>query len=272
MTDDALYVDLQAAHREVMALLKDAPRTGNPKEDAKAAVFALQAEDDWFDFLGKANAFLVAYGALSPDPRVFEFKADLKYVGSIIPYGKQHFEAATEEVDWRKYSEKVREILNQHLQVTGLSTIIKLRSLSDPSFWEDFSATDGDLQTAAVRKLVELKKETAERTANNASRYGKFSERVQALIEAFQQGLLDAAGVMNEAKSIADEVQQEDQAFEESGLNELAYDVLKILEAFAADGTSLQTLKDAAAEIDAFMYTTRRRRRTGKTRNKVEKS
>ena len=39
---------------------------------------------------------------------------------------------------------------------------------------------------------------------------------------------------------------------EESGLNELAYDVLKILEAFAADGTSLQTLKDAAAEIDAL--------------------
>ena len=256
MTDeDALYADLQTAHREVMALLEDAPRTGHPKEDAKAAVFALQAEDAWFEFLGKANAFLVAYGALSPDPRVFEFKADLKYVGSIIPYGKQHFEAATEEVDWRKYSEKIREILNQHLQVTGLSTIIKLRSMADPSFWEDFKKDEDDLQTAAVRKLVELKKETTERTAKNPARYGKFSERIQKLIEAFQQGLIDAAEVMGQAKETAEEVQAEDRAFEESGLSELAYDVLKILERFAADSTEADALHDAAAQIDT-LYTT----------------
>ncbi|MCK5689976.1 type I restriction endonuclease subunit R, partial [Myxococcota bacterium] len=271
MTDeDALYSDLQTAHREVMALLGDAARTGEPKVDAQAAVYALQAEDSWFEFLGKANTFLVAYGALSPDPRVFEFKVDLKYVGSIIPYGKQHFEAATEEVDWRQYSEKIREILDQHLKVTGLSTIIKLRSLSDPSFWEDFKAEGEDLQTAAVRKLVEMKKETTERTEKNPARYGKFSERVQKLIESFQQGLIDAAEVMSEAKEIAEEVQKEDSAFVTSGLSERAYDLFKILELFLegeqpemvgeakvpynAGGQSeaLSPLHEAAEEIDTL--------------------
>ena len=271
--EDELHADVQTAHREVMALLAGAPRTGDPKADALAAVAHLQTEDRWFEFLGKANAFLVAYGKLSPDPRVFEFKADLKYIGSIIPYGKLHFEAATEEVDWRQYSEKIREILDQHLKVTGLSTVVKLRSLADPKFWEDFEPErgDGDLQTAAVRKLVELKKETTERTAINPARYGKFSERIQQLIEQFQQGLLNVAEVLGAAKDVADEVLEEDRAFQQSGLNERAYDLFKILERFAVDNGTPATaeyghtyaageaahgpLHEAAAAIDELYRT-----------------
>ena len=122
-----------------------------------AAISVLQAEDAWFEFLGKANDFLVAYGKLSPNPRVFEYKMDRNYVGSIIPYGKTHFECSTEEIDWRQYSQKIREILDQHLKVTRSSTVMKLRSLADPRFWEDFEAGQGggDLQTAAEGPLHE---------------------------------------------------------------------------------------------------------------------
>lgn len=231
--EDALHADLQTAHREVMAMLKGVPRTGDPKVDAQSAVDSLSTEDRWFEFSGKANTFLVAYGSLSPDPRVLPFNADLKYIGSIIPYGKAKFEADTQEVDWRKYSEKIREILNQHLQVTGLSTVYKIRSMADPAFWKDFEIQGKDLDVAAVRKTVELKKETTERAAKSPARYGKFSERVRKLIEDFQKGLLDAAEVMNKAKQIAADIVGEDSAFEKSGLNEQAYDVLKILEQFA---------------------------------------
>jgi type I restriction enzyme R subunit len=278
MTDeDALYSDLQTAHREVMELLVDAPRTGNPKADAEAAVYTLQAEDSWFDFLGKANAFLVAYGALSPDPRVFEFKADLKYVGSIIPYGKLHFEASEVEVDWRQYSEKIREILDQHLEVTGLKTAVKLRSMSEPEFWADFknappggegsaavgSSGDGakaepepkDLKTAAVRKLTELKKETSERTAKNPARYAKFSERIRQLIEKFQKGLIDAAQALVEAKKTAEDVVAEDKAFEDSGLSKTAYDVYKILEQYVPGGEKPLMLADSATKIEEIYRT-----------------
>jgi type I restriction enzyme R subunit len=232
--EDALYGDLQTAHREVMAMLKGVPRTGQPKIDAQVAVEALDSEDVWFEFSGKANAFLVAYGALTPDPRVLPFKADLEYIGSIIPYGKAKFEADTTEVDWRQYSEKIREILNLHLQVTGLSTVYKIRSLADPDFWSDFEQAEKNLEMAAVRKMVELKKEIAERVAKSPARYAKFSERVQKLISDFQKGLVDAAEVLKQAKVVAEQAVAEDSAFEKSGLNEQAYDVLKILELFRA--------------------------------------
>jgi len=242
LTDEnALYADLETAHREVMALLKEAPRTGDPDADVKAAIKVLAAEDAWFEFLGKANAFIVAYGTVSPDPRALVFKVDLKYVASIIPYGKLEFEASTEPVDWRQYSEKIREILNQHLKVTGLSTVVKLRSMADPAFWEEFQAEEKDLETAAVRKLVEMKKETSERTAKNAARYGKFSERIQKLIEEFQKGLLSAAEVLDGAKKTAEALQKEDKAFEASGLDERAYDVFKILERFQDNGKAAES-------------------------------
>lgn len=232
--EDELYADLQNAHREVMLLLQDASRTGDPKADAMGAVYLLQAEDTWFDFLGKANAFLVAYGALSPDPRVFMFKADLKFVGSIIPYGKQIIDASEAPVDWRQYSEKIREILHLHLKVTGLHTVTKLRSMSEEAFWEDFStnAKGKDLKTAAVKKLVELKKETSERAEKNPARYEKFSQRVQELIEKLQKGLIDAKEAMDGAKKTATDTAKEDAAFKTSGLNEKAYNVSKILEKF----------------------------------------
>lgn len=273
--EDELYAMLVGSHREVMELLGDAVRTGNPKDDVKTAVGVIKEEDTWYEFLGKANAFIVAYGTLSPDPRVFEFKADLKYIASIIPYGKKQFEASTDDVDWKQYSEKIRDILHQHLKVTGLSTVTKLRSMADPDFWKDFEEKVEDLDTAAVRKLVEMKKETSERTAKNPARYGKFSERIQKLIEQFQQGLIDAGEAMTGAEKAAKDVREEDAAFEKSGLNEKSYDVFKILELFlpksASDGVSkaaesrapyvkgaergLGPVEEAAAAIDELYRT-----------------
>ncbi|MCP3934322.1 MAG: type I restriction endonuclease subunit R, partial [Actinomycetia bacterium] len=163
---DELADTLRAAHRAVMVLVKGVTRTDDVKEDVKAVIVHLESEDEWFIFRAKADAFIKAYTALSPDPRVLPYQADLKFVAAIIPYGRLHFEKI-EETDWKHYSEKVRAMLDEHLEVTGLKTICKLRSLTDPTFWRDFAWSDfeapADVKTAAVRKLAELKKETAER-------------------------------------------------------------------------------------------------------------
>ena len=156
----------------------------------KAIIAHLGAEDEWFVFRSLADAFIKAYSALSPDPRVLPYQADLKFVGAVMPYGKLHFEHV-EETDWKKYSEKVRSMLDEHLEVTGLKTVCKLRSLTDPGFWDDFGAPV-DIKTAAVRKLSELKKETAERAAKSPAQYEKFSDRIKELIKQFNAGLLDA--------------------------------------------------------------------------------
>ena len=227
---DALATALEAAHREVMTRLRGAPRTDDPKAFAEAAVAHLGTEDRWFDFRAKAEAFTKAYAALSPDRRVLPFTTDLKMVAAVVAYGKMRFEQV-EDVDWKAYSEKVRAMLDEHLEVTGLKTVCKLRSLTDPGFWDDFG-TPEEIVTAAVRKLAELKRETTQRTSKNAARYERFSDRIKELIEQFNQGLLTAEEILGATKEVAEGLRDEDAAHERSGLSERAYGVMRILETF----------------------------------------
>lgn len=233
--EDELFAKLQTTHRMVMNYFRSFKPTGDAKKDVRQALDLFKSEDTWYDFSAAAKAFLAAYTNLSPDPRVLPFKTDFKFISALHILGKREIENSTEDLDWRKYSAKVREILKQHLKVTGLSTVIKLRRLTDPAFWEEFENPGEDLQTAAVRKTTELKKEISKKVDQNPARYGKFSERVQELIEKFQQGLLDAAAVLQQGKAIAEGVVAEDKASQASGLNEKAYNVLKILERFLVD-------------------------------------
>jgi hypothetical protein len=128
---------------------------------------------------------------------------------------------------------------------------------------------DGDIKTAAVRKLAELKKETSERAAKNEARYEKFSDRIKALIKQFSAGLIEADELLDQGKLLAKEILAEDQAHVGSGLNERAYGIAAILEKFVGpvgvvsepppppyEGSRapLSAMHQAAADIDA-LYT-----------------
>lgn len=227
---DELADHLKVAHKEVMDLIRQVPRTSDPDADIKAVFAHLGSLDRWYIFRSKADAFIKAYQALTPDPRVLPYQADLKHIGACIPLGARHFEQK-EDVDWKSYSQKVREMLDEHLEVTGLKTVCKLRNLTDPEFWEEFD-TPEDLQTAAVRKLTELKKKTTERAAKNPARYEKFSDRIKELIKKFNAGLLAAQETLDLLKQVADEVRTEDEAHQGTGLSERAFSIFAILEKF----------------------------------------
>ncbi|MEO0858385.1 MAG: type I restriction endonuclease subunit R, partial [Bacteroidota bacterium] len=252
--DEALHDQLRAAHPAVLALIAAAPRTADVKADVKAVIAHLRTEDAWFVFRAAADTFVKAYATLAPDPRVLPYQADLKFIGAVLPYGKLHFEQ-TEETDWKAYSEKVRAMLDEHLEVTGLKTVCKLRSLTEPGFWDDFGGGSGDeavdLKTAAVRKLSELKKITTERAAQNPARYAKFSDRIKELIREFNAGLLGDQDALDAAKEVAEGVVAEDEAHRGSGLPKTAFDLHAILEAFKPPP---EEAPPTAAEPDAPPY------------------
>lgn len=242
---DVLRENLRRAHHEVMAVIRIA-RTGDDKADVIAAVEAFKGEDEWFVFRARAKNFLSAYGALSPDPHVLPYADDLRFVAAMIPYGRLKIEGE-EEVDYRHYSEKIREMLEEHLEVTGLKTVCKLRNLTDDEFWTDFDSPK-DLETAAVRKIGELKKVLRERMNENALQYGKFSERIKELIERFQQGQLAAAEFMSLTRDELEDLLEEDKAYEKSGLSKQAYGIWRILEAFPREHEDDETPDDQGVE------------------------
>ena len=196
---------------------------------------------------------------------MLEYREDLKWVAGFIYYATQVFEK-TESLEHLDYSEKIRKMLAEHLDVTGLSVVCKLRHLTDPEFWKDFEKDQEpqDLKRAAIRKSTELKRITYEKKLENPLQYGPFSERVLELIRRFEAGQLDAAELLKQAERIARDLQDEEDAYKGSGLSERAYGVYKILEVFRAavangsdesgdgdgDGSGDDRLKELASQIN----------------------
>ncbi|MBB4122968.1 type I restriction endonuclease subunit R [Martelella radicis] len=243
---DDLRNQLRAAHAAVAALMKPLKRKANDQDGLKAEYDAfvklLGSEDKWFDFKAKARSFIALYETLSPDPSVLEFTSDLKWIANFLRYGTQHFEKR-QAFDQMNYSEKIREMLEQHLEATGLSVTVKLRYITDPEFWEEFDPadkTDEELMTAAIRKTTELRKTVTERIDDNPHQYGKFSERLRQLLQKLDNAQLSWADKLKAAEEMAKEIADEDEAHVDTGLSADAYGILHILNGFEAGSKGAQ--------------------------------
>ncbi|MDE3037106.1 MAG: HsdR family type I site-specific deoxyribonuclease [Pseudomonadota bacterium] len=254
---DMQRAELKAAFTELKTYLRGIARAEGAaklelKKEYDALVQALGAEDAWYSFRRKAKIFIRCYEALSPDPSVLDYAHDLRWVAGFIHYGTQVFEQK-ESLELGDYSEKIRNMLCQHLDVTGISTICKIRNITDPDFWQDFETAakpEDEIRTAAIRKGTEMKKVMVQKMAENPLRYAPFSEKVMEVLKRFQQGQLDAANTLKEYENIANELNAEEQSYKDSGLDQRAYGVLKLLGVFDRNGGD--TLKQLARDIDAL--------------------
>lgn len=250
---DDLRNQLRAAHAEVMRMMKGLKRSGTlNKDDLKgefdALIALLKGEDQWFIFKGKARDFVAAYEAVSPDPAVLEFTEDLKWVATFLRYGTQVFEKK-EAFDQQDYSRKIRDMLEQHLDATGLSVTVKLRHITDPDFWQDFETqgkSESDIKEAAIRKTTELRRTVTERVGQNPHQYGKFSDRLRELLERLDRGQDAFADILKAAEQMAKDLQAEETAHEGTGLSQGAYGVLQVLKSFdgGEDAAELATAID----------------------------
>jgi type I restriction enzyme R subunit len=256
---DDLRSQLRTAHAVVMNIMKPLKRASGEKSkhawkaEFDALVNILGSEDDWFTFKENARQFIALYQAVSPDPSVVEFMDDLKWVATFLQYATQVFEKK-EAFDQKEYSQKIREMLATHLDVTGLSMTVKLRHITDPDFWNDFDTqekTEEDLKTAAIRKTTELRKTVTERIEDKPHQYGKFSERLRELLEKLEDAQMSWVEKLKEAEALAKAIQAEDAAHEGSGLSASAHGIVAVLKAFDADD---EQARDLAIRIEA-LYT-----------------
>ena len=100
-----------------------------------------------------------------------------------------------------------------------------------------------------MRKLTELKKETAERAARNPTRYTRFSKRVLALIEEFKKGDLTS---LEPVEALSRDIVEADRAAEAEGLDEGTYAVAELLHAAAPHPDGPAGVADLAREITAL--------------------
>ncbi|SCW92171.1 HsdM N-terminal domain-containing protein [Sphingobium faniae] len=258
--EEAADPDEHRFHRQAHARYRAQKRAmGLEGMDEKAAAYAAAKlaaggqEDDWFDLQRLTRIFIKVYADLSPDPAILDFAAEVKWAAAFLRLATQAI-AKDESLDHRSYSGKIREMLETHVHVTGLSTTIRLRNITDPNFADDF-ATEGkaepELQEAFVRKSAELRRTTRELVDKNPAQYGRFSERVLEIIRRFEEGQIAAADGLREFEGLTGDIETEQGAHADLGMDENAFSILRIIEAIVPD-TDHATLQDAAIAIGAI--------------------
>lgn len=169
---------------------------------------------------------------------ILPYRDDLKWVATSLPWLRKTIEHVV-RLDLPDWSAKIREMLAEHLQVTGLRDLLKLRKITDPDYWHDFTVegkAPEDLREAAIRKAAELKAITREKAQENPLRYGRFSERVLEIIRRMDQNLEDVGSLLDglrELERVSHDLVEEDHAHEAAGLSERVYGLYRILAEFA---------------------------------------
>jgi type I restriction enzyme R subunit len=243
--------DLREAHARYMRQKRDMNLTGL---DEKAAAYRVKdiiaegREDDWFELQRLTRGFIKVYGELSPDPAILEFTAEVKWAAGFLKVAAQVIDK-DQSLDHRSYTGKIRDMLEEHVHATGLSTTIKLRSITDPDFAGDFQTEgkdEADLQEAFIRKSAELKRVTRELVDKNPAQYGRFSERVLEIIRRFEEGQIAAAEGLKEYEDLTGGINAEQGAHAELGMDERAFSILRIMEGIVGEEVDHPTLQKAA--------------------------
>ncbi|WP_242076360.1 type I restriction endonuclease subunit R [Brevundimonas diminuta] len=237
---DLLRRDLRKTHAEFKRQLR---LLGLDGMDEKAAAYAIEKlvsdgrEDDWFELQRLGRHFVRTYGDLSPDPAILDFTEDVKWAATFLRLAQQAI-TKDQSLDHLTYSGKIREMLEEHVRATGLTTTVRLRNITDPDFKDDFQTeekSEEELHEAFVRKAAELKRVTRELVDKNPAQYGRFSERVLEIIRRFEEGQIAAADGLKDFEDLTGGIAAEASAHDELGMDERAFAILRIIEPHAPD-------------------------------------
>jgi type I restriction enzyme R subunit len=253
---ETLRRDLRESHARYARQKRLLGLDGMGEKTAAYAVAKLVSrghEDDWFELQRLTRQFVRVYGDLSPDPAILDFTAEMKWAATFLRLVQQAINK-DESLDHRAYSGKIRDMLEAHVHVTGLTTTIRLRNITDPTFNDDFrieGKTEQEIHEAFVRKAAELRRVTRELVDKNPAQYGRFSERVLEIIRRFEEGQVAASDGLRELQELTDSITTEKGAHTELGLNERSFAILRIMEQYEP-GIDRAKLSGAAVAVDGI--------------------
>lgn len=250
---DLLRRDLRETHARFMRQRRLMNLDGMDEKAAAYAVEKLVAdgrEDDWFELQRLGRHFVRTYGDLSPDPAILDFSEDMKWTATFLRLAQQAI-TKDESLDHLTYSGKVRDMLEEHVRATGLTTTVRLRNLTDPDFKDDFQTeekSEEELHEAFVRKAAELKRVTRELVDKSPAQYGRFSERVLEIIRRFEESQIAAAEGLKGFEDLTSGIVAEAGAHDALGMDERAFAILRIMEPHALEANHA-TLQAVAVEV-----------------------
>lgn len=173
---DSLFKEMQSYREAVMRIFK-----GIDKEDLDSLVKVLEKEDKRAEFEMAYKKFASAVEQLLPNHVPVEYTNDLKWLGYIRAATKARYEPQ-KALDISDCGEKVREIISEHLETSGIKQFIKPLTLFDKDYEKEIGKIGSDEGEAssmehAIRHVISVKID------NNPVYYTSLLEKLEKILE-----------------------------------------------------------------------------------------
>ena len=132
------------------------------------------------------RAFLNTLNTVLPRPAALPFIADLKLFGEIqVQTRRRYRDTPDGDFDPRKYQEKIRRLIDEHITVLDLEHKIPPVRINDVAFAEHVNQIDSD-RTKASEMEHALRHHIREHIDEDPAYYGKLSDRIDDILDRLE--------------------------------------------------------------------------------------
>lgn len=194
-----------------------------------------------------------AFGLSTPNPKAFEIRDDLAFFQAIkARFAK--FEEQTKKVSTEDVETAIRQIINDAIISKEVIDVFEAAGIAKPSIeilTDDFLNQIRDLprKNLALELLKRLlNDEIKSRSNTNLVQSKKFSELLAQAVKRYQNGLIEAAQLIEELIKLAQDIKEADKRGEKLNLR---VDELAFYDALAANPTAETILGDVTLKAIA---------------------
>ena len=133
------------------------------------------------------RTFLTTFDTVLPRPEALRFVADVNLFGEIqILTRRRYRDTPDGDFDPRKYSEKVRRLIDQHMTVLDLSQRIPPVRITDPAFGAHVAGI-GAARARASEMEHAVRHHIREHLDEDPVYYGRLSQRIDEILERLEE-------------------------------------------------------------------------------------
>jgi len=220
---------LESRHRAVMRFFDNVN-----KANINECIAVLEPEDVRADFDSAFRRFSKSMDMMLPDPKALRYVADLKWLGQVRNAARLRYRDDT--LDLSGCGAKVKQLIEEHLTVTGITKLIEPVSIFSSKFEEELAKlTSPEAKASEMEHAIRY--EINIRLEENPVYYQSLKERLEQIIEQRKQERIDAIKQLELLEKLAEEMKNLHKVAESIGMTEAEFAFYKLLSSGKDDKT-----------------------------------
>ena len=198
-----VIAELPGLHSALWAIFNDCPN----RNDTETMEQFLAPEDIRHAFYEASNAYakalkialgVVAFYEMVSDRQIGVYKRDLAAFHNLRTSVRNRY---AETIDYSQYEDKIRKLMNEHLQATAVVKLVENLNIFDQEqFAAELERLTGRPVAQADTIASHAKRAIAERAEEDPAFYRKLSQLIDETIQQYKQGRIDEIEYLNQMR------------------------------------------------------------------------